>query len=64
MQRHGMRAQAQVRPLSYTIQWSGNQLAQEAGVSKKATKSREQGKKSINKDSTKRPCGRPLDSVK
>ncbi|KAK7214122.1 hypothetical protein V2G26_021300 [Clonostachys chloroleuca] len=35
------------------------QLAQEAGVSKKATKSRGQGKKSNNKDSTKRPRGRP-----
>ncbi|KAK7229620.1 hypothetical protein V2G26_001790 [Clonostachys chloroleuca] len=35
------------------------QLAQEAGVSKKATKSHGQGKKSNNKDSTKRPRGRP-----
>ncbi|KAK7219319.1 hypothetical protein V2G26_007322 [Clonostachys chloroleuca] len=35
------------------------QLAREAGVSKKATKSHGQGKKSNNKDSTKRPRGRP-----
>jgi hypothetical protein len=35
------------------------QLAQEAGVSKKATKSHGEGKKSNNKDSTKRPRGRP-----
>ncbi|KAK7229646.1 hypothetical protein V2G26_001816 [Clonostachys chloroleuca] len=35
------------------------QLAQEAGVSKKSTKRHEEGKKSNNKDSTKRPRGRP-----
>ncbi|CAH0031888.1 unnamed protein product, partial [Clonostachys rhizophaga] len=38
------------------------QLAQEAGVSNKATKSYRQGKKSNNKDSTKRPRSRPRKS--